>query len=75
MMHKTEALLRTLFILGMILFILWMIQSHSAPYGLAIRPMYQVLVLVIAIALAPFVYKSFLKVQSRKKYTRDDLHE
>jgi hypothetical protein len=73
MMHKTEALLRTLFILGMILFILWMIQSHSAPYGLVVKPVYQILVLAVAIALAPFVYKSFMKVQSQN--TRDDLHE
>jgi hypothetical protein len=72
MMHKTEALLRTLFILGMILFILWMIQSHSAPYGLVVKPVYQILIVLIAIALAPFVYQSFLKLPSQKEYTRDD---
>jgi hypothetical protein len=71
-MNKTAAVLRTLYLLGAILFVLWMIQSHSAPYGLVIRPVYQILVLLIAIALAPFVYKSFLKFQLQKKYTRDD---
>jgi hypothetical protein len=71
-MYKTEAFLRTLFFIGMLLFILWMIQSHSAPYGLAVRPMYYILIILALIAVAPFVYRLSVKHLSKKKYTRDD---
>lgn len=71
-MYKTEAFLRTVFTLGTILFLLWMIQSHSAQYGLVIRPLYQVLVVLFAVALSPLVYKLFLKHLLQKQYTRDD---
>jgi hypothetical protein len=71
-MCKTEALLRTLFFIGMLLFILWAIQSHSAQMGLAIRPMYYILIILALIAVAPFVYRLSVKHLSKKKYTRDD---
>lgn len=71
-MYKTEALLRTLFLIGMLLYVLWAIQSHSVQNGLVIQPVYKILVLVGAMALAPLVYWLSLKHSSRKKYTRDD---
>lgn len=71
-MYKTEAYLRTVFFLGTILFILWIIQSHSAQYGLVIRPLYQVLVVVFTVALSPFAYKLSLKHLLKKQSTRDD---
>jgi hypothetical protein len=71
-MYKTEAFLRTVFFLGTILFILWIIQGHSAEYGLFIRPLYQVLVVLFAVAFSPLFYKLSLKHLSQKQYTRDD---
>ena len=71
-MYKTEAFLRTLFLLGMILFILWMIQSHSALYGFVIRPWYYILLALTLFVAAPFIYRLSVKHLSKKKYTRDD---
>jgi hypothetical protein len=71
-MYKTEALLRTLFTLGMILLILWAIQSHSAQIGLVIRPMYYILIILALIAISPCVYRLLVKHLSKKEYTRDD---
>jgi hypothetical protein len=71
-MYKTEAFLRTVFFTGTILFILWIIQGHSAQYGLVIRPLYQVLVVLLVVALSPLVYKLSLIDLLKKQYTRDD---
>jgi hypothetical protein len=71
-MYKTEAFLRTVFFLGTILFISWIIQGHSAEYGLSIRPLYQILVVLFVVALSPLVYKLSLKHLLKNQYTRDD---
>lgn len=70
-MYKTEASLRTLFFIGMLLFVFWVIQSHSAQVGLVIRPMYYILIILAITASAPFIYKLSLKYLSQKEYTRD----